>query len=737
MAISKILDSPLLVLDTETTGLRFWQGVRAYLYAFCTPEGHTLRIELPVDPQTRQPTLDKHSASLLAEVLCDAGRTIVMHNAKFDMRAIEFSLGYPIAGRIECSMTLLHCLDTGALKGLKPLANIQLNWPRTDETDLRKATYKARRIAKRLGWVSGDTQHLSPGKQTRRKSNVPADYWMVTEIARRHPELLTESERQTWPDLVWTYAKADVETTMLLWLKARRALQTPKHAACKATYAQERKLLPVVYAMETRGVRLDATRCESEIASLERRIAKYRKDVLKWVPAKEQAKFNPNSDRHLSRLLGDQLGLLNRTRHDDGTFPTDTEALDAVASKHVAVQAVLRYRAAAKGCGFFYGYLDRAVADTTSVVSNAGVGGSDNGNGGGSVASNAKAVCLHPDFDASGPRTLRFSCKEPNLQNVPNPETTRGFESVRARAPFGPRPRYVWLACDYEQLELRIFADVANEPFMLDAFRRGRDLHEECAQKAWGGVGNPAATQAVYHALEFDRLQGEHSPEVYAAWRWLGMPRQLRGAYTDKAYLEGLAKLWLKQHSGSITAAEGALGKKNTRTQAKGVMFAMIFGGGARAIVGSLHCSPEEATKFLAEYDTAFPRITEFIRQQTDLGRRQGYIVNCLGHRINVDRRKPYKAVNYVVQGSAASFIKLVMLRLAKYFQAQKVPAWLVMTIHDEVVIEVKRSVVTDRLLRNIKRIMEDRRGIFEVATPVKISRIDTCWDEAEPYDLR
>ena len=80
---------------------------------------------------------------------------------------------------------------------------------------------------------------------------------------------------------------------------------------------------------------------------------------------------------------------------------------------------------------------------------------------------------LHGDFHQIGTPTGRYSCSEPNIQQVPNvPEIRACF-----RAPAGRR----LIVADYSQIELRILAEFSQDPKMLEAFLNGLDLHRMTA----------------------------------------------------------------------------------------------------------------------------------------------------------------------------------------------------------------------------------------------------------------
>ena len=77
---------------------------------------------------------------------------------------------------------------------------------------------------------------------------------------------------------------------------------------------------------------------------------------------------------------------------------------------------------------------------------------------------------LHPDFDQAGTETGRFSCREPNVQQIP--------EELRACV---GDPNYSLIICDYSQIELRVLAEMSQDPNLIKAFNSGEDCHKATA----------------------------------------------------------------------------------------------------------------------------------------------------------------------------------------------------------------------------------------------------------------
>ena len=281
---------------------------------------------------------------------------------------------------------------------------------------------------------------------------------------------------------------------------------------------------------------------------------------------------------------------------------------------------------------------------------------------------------LHPDFQQMGAITGRFSCRRPNLQNVANALTTRSMKPIQARRPFRPEPGFTWFCFDYSQIEVWVFAILSQEKLMLDALLSGRDLHNETANHVWG-----------------------------------------RGQ--------------------DIVAIEKAAnGKSNTRARAKMMLFGKIYGMGIAAAVDLIRCTPKEAQQYLEDFDRAFPGIVKFMKDYSRRAESQGHITNAYGRRYFIDPNFSYRAVNYLIQGSCADLLKEKMIETAALLKRRGVEGGLIMTIHDELVFEIRNKYVTRNLLLEIKDTMEDHHGLFKTVKKFKVeaSKVTSAgsWDK-------
>lgn len=707
-----------MFFDTETTGLDAWHSDRPFIFAFCDDEGVSVAYVLDVDPFTRKPIDDTYIArSKLAEVYGvlenedEHAETVIMHNAKFDVRMMEIAHGIAINRKIEDTMYMAHACKSNEAVGLKPLAKKYLDFPDDDEKELQAAVLKARRIVKKLklGWQLGFSKHYRPDGTVTIKAETKTDYWLPRAIAKdkKASAVLTPAERKRWKHLAAIYAKKDVERTWMLYHLFNEILD--KEPGARAAYDMEMALWPVTYAMESRGVLLKVDELDRLTAATQVERAK---NLLK-VQKKAWQGFNPESNADLIRLCKKL-----KFSFEDFT-PTGQPKVDKYLFlgliNHSTIRSLLRFKSQNQALTSFL-LKFKAFAD--------------------------KDMIIHPDFRQVGPRTRRLSCADPNLQNTTDDTSARAFEPAQVRACFGPRPGYVWLLADYSQLEVIIFADGSQEPVMLRALAAGEDVHATIANEAWGKRDNPRAVQAAIELLELNRerfssdavgdavgglMDGNRSNPFNASHPF----KTVTDLPTSFKHI--LAETWLRRFDYDIIAAEQSIGKKAMRGRAKALVFLKIFGGGVRAAKRNLQTTAEAAQQFLDDFSERMPGIDTYLYDMTQLVRRQGYILNAYDIRISVDKREAYKGVNYYVQGSAASHLKCAMIECQKYIDEIGLDIHMLMSVHDEIVFEVLRKHARRGVIETLRDIMQQprpERPAFGIPTPVNIERTTTNWAE-------
>lgn len=706
-----------VAFDTETTGLMAWHGDAPFAFAFQGISGQRAYYEMEVDPFTRivdyRNSTSQDMLQEVREILENQKIIKVMHNGKFDVRITERGANVNVAGpggllrdggRFEETMFMAHVCNSDEMTyKLKYLGAKYAGIDNDDEKDLQEAAKSARRKGKKLGWMLGAEKKPRPDGDEW-KGVVQMDYWMPAEIARRHPDLSGEE----WGTICRKYATLDVERTLMLFLLYQEMMD---EIGVRHSYEKELKLWPTTYRMEERGVRIDPEVNYEEMAFCKQRWDETKAEVeaLSW-PG-----INPDSPKQLQKLLYVDLQLpVNPERNTAKGFPgTSVDALKDFENDVQVVRSILRFRAAGKAYGYFARYQDFALPDTVSPG----------------------CVIIHADFRQLQAATGRFSCALPNLQQVTSKESSRSADPIDCRRPFGPRPGYVWLHNDYKGMEVRVFADVSEEPNMMEAIHKGIEIHDMVANRGWGGKDNEAGIYEMINVLGLNGSEHGHDDKVRWIWNEWGLSPDQWDSLSQRNRHDFAAE-FLSRYNWDIINAQKAVDKKVTKNKSKMVTFAKIYGGGPDAVKDLLHITFNEAREFMRQYDRSFPRVQEYMKEMEAVAKSDGCIWNRWDRRLEVPYQFAYKSVNYMVQGSSADLLKAAMIKCDQFLQSHQIDAHLIMTIHDELVFEVRQEELTHFLVRNICRIMEDTEGRLRVSMPTDPSVVRKAWVDKDKIEL-
>jgi DNA polymerase-1 len=356
----------------------------------------------------------------------------------------------------------------------------------------------------------------------------------------------------------------------------------------------ELPLVGVLGEMERVGIRLDVVRLGEIAARVRDRVDELRDQI--WELAGER--FVIDSPKQLGHILFEVLGLPSSRRGKTG-FSTDRQVLRQLESQHAIVPLISQYRELTKLDSTYLSALPELI-DAHGRV--------------------------HTTFNQTVAETGRLSSTNPNLQNIPV-RTAIGRE---IRDAFVADDGHVLVSCDYSQVELRILAHCSGEPTLLDAFRRGEDVHRATAAEVFG-----IPVQDVDHATR-DRAKAVNFGIVYGISDFglseqLGISRQDAREYID-TYLARYPKVQQFIETTIAMATQDG--------------FVTTLLGRRRPI----------------------PELGASTHHQRQLGERL--------------------AVNTVIQGSAADIIKVAMVNARNALRDAGLATRLILQIHDELVLE-------------------------------------------------
>jgi DNA polymerase I len=364
-------------------------------------------------------------------------------------------------------------------------------------------------------------------------------------------------------------------------------------------------LAGVLERMERTGIRVEP----AQLGVLSERMDSDMQRLAAAIYAIAGREFNINSPQQLGKVLYEELSLPAPFKYGKGkSMSTAADILEALAVEHEVARLVLEYRQIAKLKGTYVDALPALIDPVSGRV--------------------------HTTFNQTGAATGRLSSFNPNLQNIPI-RTELGRE---IRAAFVPRDGWQILAADYSQIELRLLAHFSGDKSLVDAFRRGEDIHTRTAAEVFGTgplMVTPDMRRAA-KAVNFGIVYGQ-TPFGLAAG--LGIDKKEAERYI-RSYFElyqGVRK-WIDQTIAEVRES-----------------------GVAKTLFG-----------------------------------RERPIPDMKSRNVNARGFAERTAVNTPLQGTAADLIKLAMIRIDTALTERKLETKMLLQVHDELLFETPPEEMTE-----------------------------------------
>ncbi|EFH89509.1 DNA polymerase I [Ktedonobacter racemifer] len=435
------------------------------------------------------------------------------------------------------------------------------------------------------------------------------------------------------------YAGSDADMTLRLVVPLHKDLQ--KHNLLDLFYRLEMPLIKVLMQMELYGVALDAEFLHEFGEQLNEQLRKAEQTIYDAVGHH----FNVNSPKQLGEVLFVELKLPAGKKTKTG-YSVSADVIENLRGMHPAIDSLLEYRQLSKLKSTYIDGLQTLMDRQTGRV--------------------------YTSFNQTIASSGRLSSSNPNLQNIPV-RTELGRQIRRA---FIADPSYVLLTADYSQIELRILANITNEPRLVEAFNQGEDIH--------------TITAASLFSVPVEEVTRD----------------QRRLAKTVVyAVLYGQSAYGLSQVTGMRPGDAADFIKRYHETFPNIKVYVE---------------STLEQARRQGYVNTCFGR-KRFIPD-----------MRVLSH---VERQAlEREAVNMPIQGSNADLIKVAMLRLQHAFLQNGMKTRMILQVHDELVFEVPVEEL-ERAKRIVKAVME---GIGALLVPQKVPiKVDMKsgknWFAAEP----
>jgi DNA polymerase-1 len=261
--------------------------------------------------------------------------------------------------------------------------------------------------------------------------------------------------------------------------------------------------------------------------------------------------------------------------------------------------------------------------------------------------------------------TGRLSSLDPNLQNIP----IRTEEGRKIRKLFIPEGNHVFLGADYSQIELRVLASMASVTSLIEAFNQDLDIHTKTAQDVF--------------------------------------------------------------HVDSVTSDQ--------RRAAKAVNFGIIYGIGAWSLSEDIKVTPKEAQAFIDRYLSIYPEIKTYMEDIVKFAKEHDYVETLMKRRRYIPELKSpvftqrafgeRTALNAPIQGSAADILKKAMVDLYRYLKKHQKKSFILLQVHDELILEVPESEIEE-----MKEVVPKMMG---EAMKLKVELKTSCDIGPTWYDLK
>ena len=396
------------------------------------------------------------------------------------------------------------------------------------------------------------------------------------------------------------YAAEDADITFRLYKKFQKSLKDEKMINIYEIF--EKPLLKILAFMEIEGVKIDNKFLKSLSTKFEKKIIKIQNEVFK-ISKKE---FNIASPKQLGEILYNDLKIADLKKTKKGSFATSASVLEDLAFKgHKFPQLVLDWRQVSKLKNTYSDSLPEHINPNTQRV--------------------------HTSFLLAATTTGRLASSDPNLQNIP----IKSEDGKDIRKAFIAKKDHVLISADYNQIEMRILADLADVKGLKKAFKNNEDIHSLTASQIFNvdikKVNQDQRRKAK--AINFGIIYGISQ---------YGLAKQIN--VTNHEAEEFLNAYFLK--------------------------------------------FPE--IKIYMDRTIKFCRKSGFVN---NIFGRRSHFININDKNYNIRNFQERAAINAPIQGSAAEIMRLAMIRLDKKLSDQKNQnTKMLLQIHDELIFETPKE---------------------------------------------
>ena len=436
------------------------------------------------------------------------------------------------------------------------------------------------------------------------------------------------------------YAAEDADVTLRLYKKFNKSLKDEKMINIYETF--EKPMIKILADMEIEGVKIDNNFLKTLSSKFGKKIEKIQREVYK-ISKKE---FNIASPKQLGEILYNDLKISDLKKTKKGSFATSASVLEDLAFKgHKFPQLVLDWRQISK--------LKNTYSDTLPEHIN------------------PKTKRIHTSFLLAATTTGRLASSDPNLQNIP----IKSEDGKDIRKAFIAEKGLSLISADYNQIEMRILADLADVKELKKAFRNNEDIHSLTASQIFNiGINKVNEDQRrKAKAINFGIIYGISQ---------YGLAKQINVSNQD-------AEEFLNAY------------------------FAKF---------------PE--IKLYMDKTIKFCRKSGYVN---NIFGRKSHFININDKNYNVRNFQERAAINAPIQGSASEIMRLAMIRLDKRLKEQKnKKTKMLLQIHDELIFETSKEEVkriSKIIIEEMSSVVKSEHHSFSIPLTVDLN-IGDNWGE-------
>ena len=436
------------------------------------------------------------------------------------------------------------------------------------------------------------------------------------------------------------YAAEDADVTFRLYKKFNKSLKDEKMINIYETF--EKPMIKILADMEIEGIKIDNDFLKTLSSKFGKKIEKIQREVYK-ISKKE---FNIASPKQLGEILYNDLKIADLKKTKKGSFATSASVLEDLAFKgHKFPQLVLDWRQISK--------LKNTYSDTLPEHIN------------------PKTKRIHTSFLLAATTTGRLASSDPNLQNIP----IKSEDGKDIRKAFIAEKGLSLISADYNQIEMRILADLADVKELKKAFRNNEDIHSLTASQIFNiGINKVNEDQRrKAKAINFGIIYGISQ---------YGLAKQINVSNQD-------AEEFLNAYFSKF---------------------------------------PE--IKLYMDKTIKFCRKSGYVN---NIFGRKSHFININDKNYNVRNFQERAAINAPIQGSASEIMRLAMIRLDKRLKEQKnKKTKMLLQIHDELIFETSKEEVkriSKIIIEEMSSVVKSEHHSFSIPLTVDLN-IGDNWGE-------